>query len=471
LDEVLVLQALSDADGVVREHAVRLSESFLQNGVPSRELWKKLSACASDPVVGVRYQLAFTLGEVRHPERLGVLAQIARRDATERMMRAAILSSLAEGAGEMFGLLADESRSAGLAEMLRDLALVIGAANQPADLARVREALISTREPVVAFSLARGLGNGLRRAGSSFEKAGVDLRSLLERAAVLAIDIKAMEPARLEAITLLSFGSKAESTKALLPLLNAQQPQAVQLAALTSLDRLSPDGLAPALVERWASFTPAIRDKTVDVLLKRRDRTGELLTAMENGIVQRRDLSLMQMVALRQHSDPTLQQRAIKLIGAASKANRDDVVGRFQPALDMRGDVKHGKEVFQKLCQSCHRLGSDGFAIGPDLAGARSGGKEKLLVNILDPNREVPPNYFGYVVESKEGESLTGLIVNETASSVTVRQPLGVEVVVPRSQIARMQASKLSLMPEGLEEGLTSQDLADLVDFIFADVH
>src|SRR4030095_10399145 len=100
--------ALSDADGVVREHAVRLSEGFLQNGVPSRKLWKKLSACASDPVVGVRYQLAFTLGEVRHPERLRVLAQIARRDASERMMRAAVLSSLAEGAGEMFGLVGGE---------------------------------------------------------------------------------------------------------------------------------------------------------------------------------------------------------------------------------------------------------------------------------------------------------------------------------------------------------------------------
>jgi putative heme-binding domain-containing protein len=192
---------------------------------------------------------------------------------------------------------------------------------------------------------------------------------------------------------------------------------------------------------------------------------------MEGGIVQRRDLSLLQTVALRQHSDPTLQQRAIKLIGAASDAKRDEVVRRFLPALELRGDNQRGKAVFQQLCQSCHRLGSDGFAVGPDLAGARSGGKEKLLVNILDPNREVPPNYFAYVVDTKEGDSYTGIIVNETASSVTVRQPLANEVVVPRSQIAKMQASRQSLMPEGLEEGLTHQNLADLVDFIFTDIH
>src|SRR5438093_982389 len=229
-----VLQALSDGDGVVREHAVRLSEGFLQHGVPSRELWRKLCACASDPAVGVRYQLAFSLGEIRHPERLGVLAEIARRDAAEPMMRAAILSSLAEGAGEMFSLLASESgapaTATGRPEILRELAAVVGAASQPGDLARVREALVSTRDPLVAFPLACGLGDGLRRAGISFEKAGVNLESLLGRAAATATDAQALESARLEAVALLVFGRSAESEKTLLLLLDAQQPQAVQLA-------------------------------------------------------------------------------------------------------------------------------------------------------------------------------------------------------------------------------------------------
>ena len=100
----------------------------------------------------------------------------------------------------------------------------------------------------------------------------------------------------------------------------------------------------------------------------------------------------------------------------------------------------------------------------------RNGGKEKLLVNILDPNREVAPNYFAYTVDTKEEDSHTGILVNENVSSVTVRQSLGNDVVIPRSRIRKMQASKLSLMPEGLEEGLTNQDVADLLDFIFSDV-
>jgi putative heme-binding domain-containing protein len=377
-------------------------------------------------------------------------------------MRAAVLSSLAEGAAEIFHLLANQSGAAGRSEMLRELAGIVGAANQPADLARVREALVSARDPLVAFPVARGLGNGLRRSGSSFEKAGVDLKPLLTHASALAADTKATESTRQEAVSLLAFGTKAESGKALLPLVSPWQPQSVQMAALTSLDRVSPDGLAAAIVDGWSSFTPEIRQKAVDVLLKRPDRTSDLLRAMEQGVIQRRDLSLMQMVALRQHSEPKLQQRAIKVLGVASNANREEVVRRFLPALDLRGDPRRGKVVFQQRCQSCHRLGNDGFAVGPDLAGARNGGKEKLLTNILDPNREVPPNYFGYTVDTREGDSYTGLIVNETANSLAIRQSLGAEVVVARSQIAKMQVSKLSIMPEGLEEGLTHQDLAEV---------
>lgn len=468
-----LLPALADPDPVVREHAVRLSEGFLVDGVPSRELWDKLSACASDVAIAVRYQLAFSLGEIRHPERLRVLARIARRDAAEPMMRAAILSSLAQGAGEMFSLLASETDglapAPGRREFFRELAAVVGAAHQPADLARVREALLSTPDPLLAFPLASGLGEGLRRSGSSFEKAGVNLEPLLSRAAATASDTTASEAARIEAGGLLAFGNGPAIEKTLLLLLGAQQPAAIQLAGLQALDQLSPPRLASTLLDRWPSLTPAVRNKVVDLLLKRSDRAAGLLSAMEAGRVQRGDLSLMQIVALRQHPDRALQERAIKLIGARSEAKRDEVVGRFLPAITLTGRTDRGRDLFQQRCQSCHRLGGDGFAVGPDLAGARSGGKEQLLVNILDPNREVPPDYLAYVIETQDGESYTGLVVNETAGSLTVRQPLGSDLVVPRARIATIQAQRTSLMPEGLEEGLSHQDLADLLDFILSD--
>ena len=79
----------------------------------------------------------------------------------------------------------------------------------------------------------------------------------------------------------------------------------------------------------------------------------------------------------------------------------------------------------------------------------------------------LPANYVAYLVETRSGESLLGILAAETATSVTVRQPFGKDTVVLRSDVKRIESQQLSLMPEGLEEGLKPQDMADLMEFIF----
>ena len=126
----------------------------------------------------------------------------------------------------------------------------------------------------------------------------------------------------------------------------------------------------------------------------------------------------------------------------------------------------HGKKIYEERCISCHRLGREGYALGPDLITVKNTGKEKLLVNIVDPNREVRPEYVSYVIETKDDQSLIGLITSETTTSVTLRQAYGKEDAVNRSSILKMQSQGQSLMPEGLEVGLASQDMADLIEYI-----
>ena len=93
-------------------------------------------------------------------------------------------------------------------------------------------------------------------------------------------------------------------------------------------------------------------------------------------------------------------------------------------------------------------------------------GKEKILVNILDPNREVRPEFVSYLVETKDEESLVGIIASENANTVTVREAFGKETVVPRLTIKTIRSLGQSLMPEGLESGLAPQGMADLLEFI-----
>ena len=98
----------------------------------------------------------------------------------------------------------------------------------------------------------------------------------------------------------------------------------------------------------------------------------------------------------------------------------------------------------------------------------RNAGKEKLLLNMLDPSREVAPQYVAYVVETKDGQSLLGILASDTPANITVRQAYGKDVVVDRANIKRTTSQGKSLMPDGLEAGMKPQDVADLIAFIEA---
>jgi putative heme-binding domain-containing protein len=85
---------------------------------------------------------------------------------------------------------------------------------------------------------------------------------------------------------------------------------------------------------------------------------------------------------------------------------------------------------------------------------------------VLDPNREVASNYVNYNVALDDGRVVSGIIASETASALTLKRAEGVTDVVPRSQIEAVTSTGLSLMPDGLEKGLTAQDFADLIAFV-----
>jgi putative heme-binding domain-containing protein len=240
----------------------------------------------------------------------------------------------------------------------------------------------------------------------------------------------------------------------------------VQNAALKALDQLNPSWLGQELIRRWGKLTLRLRSDALGVLLKREERCHFLLGAIEQGVVARGELSASQVSFLRNHSDQWVRETAGKIFIGAEDRSRKEVVEKLMGALEMKGDVAKGKVIFQERCASCHRMGSEGFAVGPDLVTVRDGGKEKMLVNILDPNREVATQYSAYLVETKDGESLLGVISNETATSITLRQAYGVETVIFRAKIKKIKNQGVSLMPEGVEEGLKAQGLADLMEFI-----
>ena len=107
--------------------------------------------------------------------------------------------------------------------------------------------------------------------------------------------------------------------------------------------------------------------------------------------------------------------------------------------------------------------------MGPDLLSAlRNKSREQLIIDIMDPSREVDPRYLNYLVTTKKGQTLSGMIVAETGASVTLRRAEKAEDVILRSEIDDIQATAKSVMPENLETQLTKQDLADLIAYLQA---
>jgi putative heme-binding domain-containing protein len=104
--------------------------------------------------------------------------------------------------------------------------------------------------------------------------------------------------------------------------------------------------------------------------------------------------------------------------------------------------------------------------VGPDLTGIRNQPADVILLHIIVPEYEINPIYTCYNVETKSSEAYTGLLGAETPTTITLRMAQGIEQRIPRTDIATMTTSRLSLMPQELEKTMTKQELADLLAFL-----
>jgi putative heme-binding domain-containing protein len=207
----------------------------------------------------------------------------------------------------------------------------------------------------------------------------------------------------------------------------------------------------------------------MQAMLAYANRLPALLDALEAGTVRAHEVPAARRAALLNHADEKLRARTAKLLGAGeTAASRKEVLDRYAAALQLTGDVASGRKVYEANCAACHKLGDLGHDVGPNLATVRQWGPEQLLVNILDPNREVGPDFAEYVVQLKDGETLSGIVAEENVTSITLKMTGGAQRVLPRGDVKRIAASRVSLMPEGLEAGITSQGVADLIAFLRA---
>ena len=189
-----------------------------------------------------------------------------------------------------------------------------------------------------------------------------------------------------------------------------------------------------------------------------------LLGIPTRGVQLSRVLAL-ELERLTGHANSDIRAAAERVFAGQASESRETVLKRFLPALSLKGDARRGQEVHQKSCMQCHQVNGIGTHIGPNLAFMKSRTSQEALIHILDPNREVSPEYVLHTAVRKDGQEISGLPSAESDDSVTIRQAVG-KAVIPRSDLISLKSASLSMMPEGLEQGFTLQAMADLLAFL-----
>ncbi len=491
---------LDDASWGVRRHALRLAGEWLDR---DGAVLDRVIELAADGDASVRLQAALTLGDSRDERAIAALAEIATRRGDERWVAAAVASSAATTAPALIERIVaaghDRARLAG--EVLDLLSQTVGARGEHREIARLLGALAARGlDATIQERCLGGLETGLRRgAPGGFDDASglraltillespdgavrdrafavvgalsLDGAPFLERAfaraASAAIDETLDLAERLASLRLLANAPFDVKRSACEGLLEPRQPDSLQLGAVAALASSDDAGVGPALLARWRRYTPALRAAVLDAVFARSSRLPALLDAFDSGEVEVAALSALQRSRLTENESEEIRRRAVGVLGDARGTRPGpDVYERFAAALERSRSPERGAALFEQHCLPCHRVGDRGHEVGPDLASERERADETLLDDILAPSTQITAGYSAYVVTTRDGRAVSGVLANESATSVTLRAERGVEETILRRSIRTFTVSPVSLMPDNLATLLSPADVADIIAYL-----
>jgi putative membrane-bound dehydrogenase-like protein len=474
LDETL-LAALDDDAAEIRELALALAEKRILN---SPRLAAKVLSMANDTDARVRFQVALTLMALPAEATVPALTLIADQSGADEWTRRAVALSSRKQAAKV--LAAMVSHDAGLNDggvnvaRLRELIDAVIATGDLQELAGLL-AHSQSLSAHAAHDVVVEVASALEQRGRSFAEplsiladlhpaAYAGVQELFADAMAILINQTLTDRERVAAGRLLRFDAGGDAIEPLLTMLETEPSPAVQIAAIGALRWRTDERIPQALLAAFSGQMPSVRQATLDVLASRQDWTRALLDAVAAGQVAAADVDASRAQALKQHPDAALRALAGGVLGSHS-TDREDVVRHYDAALRLKGDAGRGRLVFRTNCASCHRVGEEGLAVGPDIGDAAMKPAAQLLTDILDPNRAIDANYVSYMALTLSGLAHQGIIASETDRGIVLRTAEGKTVTILRDELDTLSGGG-SLMPEGIERQVSVEQMADLLAFL-----
>jgi len=259
------------------------------------------------------------------------------------------------------------------------------------------------------------------------------------------------------------------SSDALLKLVNGNNSESLVIQSMRALGQVGADRVADDFLRSWNKFSPAVRTAAADVLVSRHRWALALLSAVESKTISREELPLSAIRSLGESKDDFIRQRATQVIGRIRPADADkQKIIEAKKKMVLSGgpaDLQAGHEIAKKTCFVCHKLYGEGADVGPDLTGVGRSSLDALLANVIDPNQVVGKGYENVQIETKDGRSLSGRLVEETDSRIKLLSSGPKEELISKTDIASRRVSELSVMPEGLEQ-MPDVDFRNLISYI-----
>ena len=313
-----------------------------------------------------------------------------------------------------------------------------------------------------------GVPEGAREATEQLSVLFGDEAALARARARLADDSLAEEE-RLQTLQLLKQVGDTASVPIYLELLD--QP-AFRSAVIPLLATTDDPAIAQELIERYPTFSEEDRAAASEALVSRPKFALALLEAVGAGTFDREQLSAFHVRQLNSLQDPQVEEMLGEVWGrtAPSSSETEAAETRY---MKLVGDAPMwaysmdiGQDVFVRACGACHVMDGAGTGqIGPNLTGSSRHGNGYFVESIVDPNAVVGLAYQLNLVTLKVGSVVSGMVDSETGSALVLRT-LTDRVTVQKDQIARRDVTPQSMMPPGLLDTLSSEQVIHLFKFL-----
>lgn len=244
----------------------------------------------------------------------------------------------------------------------------------------------------------------------------------------------------------------------------------VKREAVTGFASISEPRVIEQFSKRWSKLPGALRSIARDGMTSNKTQAEAFAQALIDGKFGQVDgASLEKVTAVLGKEHPSvvsLQKSVGTELSPQQLKEREEKFKRFDALAKKPGDKQRGQALAEATCFICHQVNGKGLAIGPDLSGAGAMGVESLLRNILTPNEQLESGYYRHDVRLANESVVSGFLAGETDDSLKIRRIGADELVIPKKDIVAHDISKRSLMPEGLIDGFTEQQVSDLFTYL-----